>query len=174
MNIYKADTEFKFSDLELTQPIAMTGNTYFTAVSMSASPVYIETPQTLTKQGFVKNSKKMVCDISSIVLNEFIQWFETETTFHKLVFEKAPQWFETALELGDIENAFIPCLKTFKSGKYQVCRCNIPIDHHTGNPTTKVFNDNELIIPHGQINDESNVISILEVRGVKLLHEAFK
>ena len=67
MNIYKADTEFKFSDLELTQPIAMTGNTYFTAVSMSASPVYIETPQTLTKQGFVKNSKKWYVTLCSIV-----------------------------------------------------------------------------------------------------------
>ena len=61
------------------------------------------------------------------ICNEFIQWFETlETTFHKLVFEKAPQWFETALELGDIENAFT-LSKTFKSGKIKYVDVMYPL-----------------------------------------------
>ena len=41
----------------------MPGNSYFTSITMGGQPVYVETPQITTKQGFVKNAKKVVCDL---------------------------------------------------------------------------------------------------------------
>jgi len=176
MNIYKANNEFKFNTLELSHPVSMSGTSYFTTLNMSGKPIYIETPQMTTKQGFVKNAKKVVCDLMfSSECTDFIQWFETlETTCHKLVYEKSEQWFQNALEYDDIENAFSPSLKTYKSGKYHLCRCNIGLDYNTGSPLTKIYNENELPVSYEEVTDQTQIISIIEVRGIKFTTRSFQ
>lgn len=176
MNIYKANNEFKFNTLELSHPVSMSGTSYFTTLNISGKPIYIETPQMTTKQGFVKNAKKVVCDLMfSSECTDFIQWFETlETTCHKLVYEKSEQWFQNALEYDDIENAFSPSLKTYKSGKYHLCRCNIGLDYNTGSPLTKIYNENELPVSYEEVTDQTQIISIIEVRGIKFTTRSFQ
>ena len=176
MNIHKANNDFDFKSLELSHPVNTTGNSYFTSLNIKGKPIYIETPQVTTKQGFVKNAKKVVCDLMfSSDKTDFIQWFETlESTCHKLVYEKSDQWFQNSLEFDDIENAFSPSLKTFKSGKYHLCRCNIGLDYNTGNPITKVYNENEVLVSYEEVNDQTPLISIMEIRGIKFTSRSFQ
>jgi hypothetical protein len=176
MNIYKADNDFDFNSLELSHPVNTTGNSYFTSLSIKGKPIYVETPQVTTKQGFVKNAKKVICDLMfSSNCTDFIQWFESlESTCHKLVYEKSDKWFQNTLEFEDIENAFSPSLKTFKSGKYHLCRCNIGLDYNTSAPITKVYNENEILVSYEEVTDQSQLISILEVRGIKFTSRSFQ
>ena len=175
MNVYQADEKFDFGKLQLEHPVAMSGNSYFTSITIEGQPVYIETPQLTTKQGFVKNAKKVVCDLLfSSSESEFIQWIETlETTCHNLVYMKSPDWFQETLEHDDIENAFSPCMKSYKSGKYQSCRCIIGMDHKNGNPLTKVYDESETPISYSELSEQSQIIGIIEITGIRFTTRSF-
>lgn len=176
MNVYQANPTFNFDKLQLQHPISMPGNSYFTSITMAGQPVYIETPQITTKQGFVKNVKKIVCDLLfSSNESDFIQWIETlETTCHNLVYKSSGDWFQDKLEYDDIENAFSPCMKSYKSGKYQACRCLIGVDHKNGNPLTKVYDETETPVSHTEINEQSQIIGIVEIKGIRFTTRSFQ
>ena len=176
-NIHKADKNFIFNDLEVNHPVSIPGNAYFTKISIKGKPLYIETPEIYTKQGFVKMNKKMVCDLmfSSYENENLINWFETlETTCYSLVHTKSSEWFQNHLEYEDIASAFSSSLKTYKSGKYQLCRCNVSTDYNTGFPQTKVYDENELPVSYEDIKDNVKIISIVEVRGIKFTSRMFQ
>lgn len=176
MNVYQADQTFHFDKLQLEHPVSIPGNSYFTSITISGQPVYVETPQITTKQGFVKNVKKIVCDLLfSSNESNFIQWIETlETTCHKLVYKNSGEWFQDKLEYDDIENAFSPCMKSYKSGKYQACRCIIGIDHKNGNPLTKVYDETQTPISHTELNENSQIIGIIEIKGIRFTTRSFQ
>ena len=176
MNVYQADETFNFDNLQLEHPVSMPGNSYFTSITMAGQPVYVETPQITTKQGFVKNAKKVVCDLLfSSNESDFIHWIETlETTCHNLVYKNSGDWFQDKLEYDDIENAFSPCMKSYKSGKYQACRCLIGIDHKNGNPLTKVYDETETPVSHTEVNELSQIIGIVEIKGIRFTTRSFQ
>lgn len=176
MNVYQADQTFNFDNLQLEHPVSMPGNSYFTSITMGGQPVYVETPQITTKQGFVKNAKKVVCDLLfSSNESEFIHWIETlETTCHNLVYQNSGDWFQDTLEYDDIENAFSPCMKSYKSGKYQACRCLIGIDHKNGHPLTKVYDETETPVSHTEVNEHSQIIGIIEIKGIRFTTRSFQ
>ena len=176
MNVYQADQTFNFDKLQLEHPVSMPGNSYFTSITMAGQPVYIETPQITTKQGFVKNVKKVVCDLLfSSNESDFIQWIETlETTCHTLVYKNSGDWFQDKLEYDDIENAFSPCMKSYKSGKYQACRCLIGVDHKNGNPLTKIYDETETPVSHTAVNEQSQIIGIIEIKGIRFTTRSFQ
>jgi len=176
MNVHQANESFNFDKLQLEMPVAMPGNSYFTSITMDGKPLYIETPQITTKQGFVKGIKKMTCDLLfSSAEAGFIQWTETlETTCHKLVYNKSGDWFRDKLEYDDIENAFSPSMKSYKSGKYQVCRCNVATNHHSGAPLAKVYDEAESLILHSELTEQTQVICIVEVKGIRFTTRSFQ
>ena len=176
MNVHQANEDFHFDKLQLEHPVSMPGNSYFTNITMSGQPIYIETPQITTKQGFVKNAKKIICDLL-FTSNEsdFIQWIETlETTCHKLVHKNSGDWFQDRLEYDDIENAFSPCMKSYKSGKYQSCRCLVGMDHRNGNPIAKVYDETETPVPYTELTDHSQIIGIIEIKGIRFTTRSFQ
>lgn len=176
MNVHQANESFNFDKLQLEMPVAMPGNSYFTSITMDGKPLYIETPQITTKQGFVKGIKKMTCDLLfSSAEAGFIQWTETlETTCHKLVYNKSGDWFRDKLEYDDIENAFSPSMKSYKSGKYQLCRCNVATNHHSGAPLAKVYDEAESLVLHSELTEQTQVICIVEVKGIRFTTRSFQ
>jgi hypothetical protein len=177
METYKADIYFDFNKLKLSQPVALSGNSYFTSLSLlNGNPILIQTPHILTKNGFVKSAKKNVCDlVFDSECSECIQWFENlETNCYRLLHEQSSNWFQNTLELDDIENAFSPSLKSYKSGKCQICRCNVSSDFNTQAPKTKIYDENELPVSYEHINDKTKVIILLEVRGIKFTTRSFQ
>ena len=58
-NILKPNNNFDFSNISLAHPSGIQGGAYFTKIQYNNKPLYIETPKSFTKQGFVKNGKKM-------------------------------------------------------------------------------------------------------------------
>ena len=62
-NIIEPTVDFDFSNLYLGQPSSLSGGAYFTRIFFGSKPIYIQTPKSLTKQGFVKNGKKIYTDL---------------------------------------------------------------------------------------------------------------
>ena len=157
-NIIEPTMDFDFSKLYLASPSSLTGGAYFTRIFLNNKPLYIQTPKSLTKQGFVKSGKKMYTDLmfdnnDTMLIN----WLENlELKCQELIHEKGTEWFETELDKNDIESAFTSTMKLFKSGKFYLLRVNVK-------PTIKIYNEVDEIVNYENIKNETNIISILEI-----------
>jgi hypothetical protein len=174
-NIIEPNESFDFSKLSLTQPIGIQGGAFFTKIEYNNKPLYIQTTKSTTKQGFVKSGKKYYCDLMFDKNAEvLINWFENlEIACHKLIFAKGDSWFQSKLEENDIETAFSSIIRVYKSGKYYLVRTNVK-NNNLNVPVIKIYDDRELPLTIDDINNESNIISILEIQGIKFTSRNFQ
>jgi hypothetical protein len=107
---------------------------------------------------------------SSVLIN----WFENlEERCQKLLHEKGTSWFQNALEISDIESAFNSIIRVYKSGKYYLVRTNVK-NNHNNEPYIKIFNENEVTLGLEDVTTETNIISILEIQGIKFTTRNFQ
>jgi len=175
-NIFIPNDQFDFSQLSLAHPTGIQGGAYFTRIQMQNKPLYIETPKSLTRQGFIKNGKKIYCDLMFDNNDEqLIHWLESlEIKCQELIYKKADTWFENKLELSDIESAFASPMRIYKSGKYYLVRVNVKVNYSTNLPLVKIYNENETPIALEDVTPENNIISIIEVQGIKFTSRNFQ
>jgi len=162
--------------LSLAHPTGIQGGAYFTRIQMQNKPLYIETSKSLTRQGFIKNGKKIYCDLMFDNNDEqLIHWLESlETKCQELIYKKADTWFENKLELSDIESAFASPMRIYKSGKYYLVRVNVKVNYSTNIAQVKIYNENETPVTLEDVTPENNIISIIEVQGIKFTSRNFQ
>ena len=175
-SIYDTNNLFDFTNISLAHPTGIQGGAYFTKILYNSKPLYINTPQCLTKQGFVKNGKKIYVDLMFNNNDEdFIHWIENlETTCQQLIYDKGDSWFQNKLEMNDIESAFTSPLRVYKSGKYYLVRVNVKINYSTNFPHVKVYNESETPLTIDDVLPETNIVSIVEVQGIKFTSKNFQ
>ena len=169
-NIIEPTMDYDFSKLYLGPPSTLTGGSYFTKLMHGTNlPLYIQTPKCLTKQGFVKNGKKIYVDLMFDNNDTvFIHWMENlETRCQELLLQKSNVWFEGKLEKDDVETAFTTVFKIFKSGKYYLMRANV-------RQTIKIYNEMNEIVPLENVDINNTIISILEIQGIKFTSRNFQ
>jgi hypothetical protein len=174
-NIIEPNETFDFTKLSLAHPSGIQGGAYFTKILYNTKPLYIQSANSLTRQGFVKSGKKYYCDLMfDNTAESMIHWFENlEDKCQKLLLEKNDAWFQNSLTASDIECAFTPTLRVYKSGKYYLIRTNIK-NTSTGEPNIKIFNENEVTLGINDITNETNIISIMEIQGIKFTPRSFQ
>jgi hypothetical protein len=174
-NIIEPNESFDFSKLTLSHPISIQGGAYFTKIEYNKKPLYIQTNKIKTKQGFIKSGKKYYCDLMFDHSSEnLIHWFENlEERCQKIIFEKKNLWFENNLEESDIESAFNSTIRIYKSGKFYLLRTNIK-NNHNNLPSVKIYNEHEHQLTIDDINTETDIISILEIQGIKFTSRNFQ
>jgi len=169
-NIIEPTVDYDFSKLYLGPPSTLAGGSYFTKIlSNNNKLLYLQTPKSLTKQGFVKSGKKIFVDLMFDNNDTvFINWIENlETKCQELLFSKGDTWFQTKLEKDDIESAFTSAFKIYKSGKYYLLRVNVK-------PNIKIYNEANSIVNIEDITTDKNIISILEIQGIKFTARNFQ
>jgi hypothetical protein len=174
-NIIEPNESFNFSQLTLAHPSSIQGGAYFTKIEYYKKPLYIQTTKSLTRQGFVKSGKKYYCDLMFDKNSEtLLNWFENlEERCQTLLYEKRHDWFQNSLEKNDIESAFNSLIRIYKSGKYYLIRTNIK-NTRTDEPAVNIYNENEVTLDMSHITNETNLISILEIQGIKFTSRNFQ
>lgn len=174
-NIIEPNETFDFTKLTLAHPVGIQGGAYFTKIEFNNKPLYIQTNKSQTRQGFVKTGKKYYCDLMFDKNSEaLIHWFENlEEKCQKLIFEKRFTWFQNNLEESDIETAFNSTIRVYKSGKYYLIRTNIK-NNHNNLPAIKIYNETEIPMTMDDVKPETNIISILEIQGIKFTSRNFQ
>ena len=174
-NIIEPNESFDFSKLSLAHPVGIQGGAYFTKIENNKKPLYIQTTKSQTRQGFVKTGKKYYCDLMfDKNSEELIHWFENlEEKCQQLIFERRDTWFQNSLEESDIETAFSSTIRIYKSGKFYLLRTNIKNDHNNL-PAIKIYNEKETAVTMNDINSETDIISILEIQGIKFTSRNFQ
>jgi hypothetical protein len=175
-NIIEPNETFDFSTLSLAHPVGIQGGAYFTKIENNKKPLYIQTPKGQTRQGFVKNGKKYYCDLMFDKNSEMlINWFEKlEERCKKLIYDRRDTWFQNSLEESDIETAFNSSIRIYKSGKFYLIRTNVKNNHTTNTPSINIYTEQEIPLTMDDVNTETNIISILEIQGIKFTSRNFQ
>jgi hypothetical protein len=174
-NIIEPNESFDFLKLSLAHPTGIQGGAYFTKILNNNKPLYIQTTKSLTRQGFVKTGKKYYCDLMFDNNSEtLINWFENlEDKCKKLIYERADTWFQNALEMNDVDSAFNSIIRIYKSGKYYLVRTSVK-NTISNEPSVKIYNENEIPLGINDVTSETNIISILEIQGIKFTSRNFQ
>ena len=173
--ILEPNASFDFSQISCISPTSLSGGNYFIrTLTKKHEPLYIQSPKCLTKQGIVKSGKKMYCDLLLKHEDEsFLEFLESLESFcHKQIFENRDKWFDAELTITDIENCFVCPTKSYKSGKIHILRTNVPI--RLGKCDMRVFNELEQDVPIESVTDTTNVVTILEIQGIRCLARNFQ
>jgi hypothetical protein len=141
---------------------------------LESESLYIQPPKCITRQGLIKGGKKMYCDLLfTNENNSFVKWIEDlETYSQSYIFNNRERWFDNQLELEDIADSFLSVLKIYKSGKYYILRTIVP--GNVDNCQLKLYDENENLINHDILTDSTNVIPILEFKGIKCTSRNFQ
>ena len=172
--IYDTNDIFDFNkNVTFISPKSISNGCYFIrCFGINQTPLYIQPPKCKSKQGIVKTGKKMHCDLIFTHDNEsFLRWIENfENQCQQILFENRSKWFDSELEMHDIENSFASSFKIFKS--QHVLRANIPL--RLGKCALKIYDEHEQDIDIETINGDSLLMSILEIQGIKCSSRSFQ
>jgi hypothetical protein len=168
--IHHATDQFDFTSLHLGSPTALAGGSFYTKLNYTVKdePLYVYTP-TCTTKGVAKGYLDFLFTSAN---PNFIQWMNAlEERVQALLFEKKDQWFVgDDMEIEDIQNAFIPLVKV-KGDQYMV-RGILQGKHFK--ETIQVYNEDEIPVPITDIQENSQLISILDIAGIKFNQKCFQ
>ena len=172
--IHETNDSFPFSNLNLCKPVASTGGGFFIRYAFKEQPLYIQPPKCYIKQIHAKAGKKMYCDLVFQQENEaFLRWMERlESQTQQHLYDNRQNWFQTDLEKEDIEQSFASPVKIYKSGKEYIVRTNIP--SRAGNSTLKIYDEDEKPVPLEEIVENTKVMVILEIQGIRSSTKSFQ
>ena len=173
-DIFDTNADFPFEKISLITPTSVSGGVHFSKILINRKQLYIQSPKCKTKQGIVKSGKKIHADlVFSNDDEEFIQWIEMlELTVRKHIFANREKWFDMDMDEDDIESYFTPTVKIFKSGKQYLMRVNV--SQRIGSSPLKIYDENEMNVEMESINENTPVITILEIQGVRCSAKSFQ
>jgi hypothetical protein len=173
-DIYETNDTFDFTKLILSTPVSVSNGNFFIRFLINNTRLYIQPPKCSTKQGILKSGKKFYTDLIFTNENEnFIRWMENlESYCQKTIYNNREHWFEGDMEMDDIENYFTSVIKIYKSGKYCSVRANISTG--LGKPLLKIYDENGNDVDMNKINEHTNVMTILEISGIKCSTKSFQ
>ena len=173
-DIFDTNADFPFNKISLITPTSISSGVHFSKILINKRQLYVQSPKCKTKQGVVKSGKKIHADlVFSNDDEEFIQWIEMlELTIRKHIFTNREKWFDMDLDEDDIESYFSPTVKIFKAGKQYIMRVNV--SQRIGSSSLKIYDENEIDVEMESINENTPMITILEIQGVRCSAKSFQ
>lgn len=164
--------ELTLSNLKLHSPIPIQGGSYLAKITLNDNPILFQLPKCSTKKGIISSGKRFYCDLlfkyddSNVI--DFIE--ELETVVRDKILEKNELWFQDPPSLEDIEYNWNESIKQTKQQFY--------LRTYIGNTkniksTISVYNSNQEQISIDDVNASSNIITIVELTGLKFSSNSF-
>ena len=179
-NIVEINENFNFDSIYLENPIPLQGGSFFTKINYSDKklPLYIQLPKCKSKNGILKSttSKKSYIDLL-FNFNEdgLLSWFENlETKCRDLIFSKKENWFQSDMDLDDIESMFLTPIRSYKSGKFICLRVNIPYTKTIKKEYCMIYDETEKKLDSSDVNEEKELIPLVLVDGIRFTSKTFQ
>ena len=176
-DIHEPTSNFAFDRVTLTAPVAIAGGNHYMKYLVNGKPLYLQTPVCKVKGGVhldICGNKRPFCDLMFTNENEaWIRWMEDlEVHTCRYMFERREKWFASDLDMADMENYFQSPLKIYKSGKFYLARTMVPV--RLGKVTLKIYDDAEREIDPSTITEDTDVMTIIQVQGIKCSARSFQ
>jgi len=175
-NIELPNDTFNFNRITLANPVILQQQSYFSKIMSDNNELMIQMPKCTSKQGFVNSSKRYYCDLMFSSENrELLSWFENlEERIQKLIYEQRKSWFHEDVEPDDIENIFTSSLRSFKSGKFFLCRTMLNSPRMLQTSKLSIFDENENPLEMNIVDENTEFVSILHIHGIKFSSRNFQ
>ena len=175
-NIELPNDIFNFDRITLANPVILQQQSYFSKIMSDNNELMIQMPKCTSKQGFVNSSKRYYCDLMFSSENrELLSWFENlEERIQKLIYEQRKNWFHEDVEPDDIENIFTSSLRSFKSGKFFLCRTMLNSPRMLQTSKLSIFDENENPLEMSVVDENTEFVSILHIHGIKFSSRNFQ
>jgi hypothetical protein len=177
-NIILMNAPIDSEKITLCNPNGVQGGSYMTKIKYENNfGLYIQTPKLSTKQGIIATDKKNYFDIMIDSSNtELLTWVEAlEECLQQKIYEKRNTWFETELDMEDIQNTMTPLLRPFRGGKYHLLRVSIPaLKNMIGQNKCAIYDENENTITAKDVSPDKKIICILELQSIKFSSKYFQ
>jgi hypothetical protein len=175
-NIELPNDTFNFNRITLANPVILQQQSYFSKIISDNNELMIQMPKCTSKQGFVNSSKRYYCDLMFSSENrELLSWFENlEERIQKLIYEQRKSWFHEDVEPDDIENIFTSSLRSFKSGKFFLCRTMLNSPRMLQTSKLSIFDENENPLEMNNVDENTEFVSILHIHGIKFSSRNFQ
>tara|TARA_B100001093_G_C26771001_1_gene990182 strand:- start:408 stop:1493 length:1086 start_codon:yes stop_codon:yes gene_type:complete len=164
-NVYDITPDFDFNQILLESPTPLHGGSYYTKLSIAkgCKNLYIQLPKVTSKQGIMKNSSKVYCDLMFPSGNkEVISWFEQlEKRCQDLIIQKKELWFHNTVSDTDIDEMMNPIIRPYKSGKYFLVRSYLK------GGKCNVFDENEQIYDLENLTNNDEIIPLINLDGIR-------
>lgn len=175
-NIDFPTDSFDFNRITLANPVILQQQSYFSKIMSNNNELMIQMPKCTSKQGFINSSKRYYCDLMfSSENSELLSWFENlEEKIQKLIYEQRNSWFHEDVEPDEIENIFTSSLRSFKSGKFFLCRTMLNSPRMLQTTKLNIFDENENSLEMSSIDEKTEFVSILHLHGIKFSSRNFQ
>ena len=164
-NVYDITPDFDFNQILLESPTPLHGGSYYTKLSVAkgSKNLYIQLPKVTSKQGIMKNSSKVYCDLMFSSGNkEVISWFEQlEKRCQDLIIQKKELWFHNTVSDTDIDEMMNPIIRPYKSGKFFLVRSYLK------GGKCNVFDENEQIYDLENLTNNDEIIPLINLDGIR-------
>jgi hypothetical protein len=147
-----------FTHLAFLDPMTLQSGSYFAPLTYKSQPFYIHAPKCIANQ----HETKPILDLD-ITNTSFVTWMDDlDDAIQLETLKHSDAWFVNAIELDDIQSAYIPAVKRARGRAVVRCACD----------DMKVYNEEKQLI-HDTIKEKS-ILSILEIKGLKFTEKCFQ
>lgn len=179
-NILEVNKDFNFNELFLNNPNPIHGGNFLTKLYFSERqlPIYLQLPKCKSRNGIITSStskKKYIDLLFEYTENDLLSWFEKlENRCREIIYEKKDLWFQTDIQVDDIEEMFYSSLKSFKSGKFIMLRVYIPHTKNIKKDYCMIYDDNEHLLDLNTNLDNKELIPLIFIEGIKFSSKSFQ
>jgi hypothetical protein len=172
MSDYVFDENFPFEEIKIKNLKPLQGGTFLASLELNEEPIVIQTPKCKTKHGIHKTSKTTYCDLLLQSDSDFLVHVEKlEEHIRGLILDNSEKWFSDKMSLDDIEYHWNGITRNYKNNK--LMRTYVQKNKRTNKFNIQIYNENEEEINAEKINNESDIICILEIIGLKFSSQSF-
>ena len=175
MAILKYD-QVRLSDINYSRPEKM-GTSYFGSFSFGETlqPLYIQTPKVKCKVNVsdLKDKKNpyLEIEIPSTNFDLYDLFLSIDDQNIKNTLHKSEEWFQKEIPLEAIDDMYKRITKPFKKGENPTMKFRLPVIKNE--IQTTVYNQQRIFVNIEDIKEDSEVILILHLRGLKFLKHFF-
>ena len=177
LQIHTLSSGVDLSNVTLNNPIALSDGTYLSKLSYKDKAFYFQLPKAESRGKVEINDKKAYFDLifTKESSPDFIEWIDDlEETLKDCLYDKKDYWFEHELDYDDIEESFADIMKYNKKSDFYTFRIHLNDSNVNSRKKALFYNEDKEAVDLRTLDSGMSVVSIIEIRGVKLMRKAFK
>jgi len=157
--------------LRFNKPDKIRGGSYMSLCEYNDENIYIQTPRLISSKGILKNDSRCNLDLEFDKSHWKFYEFMTNIDDHNVlqIQKNSQEWFDKEFPLDIVEDFYNTPIKIGRGSKPPVLRIKIPMIK--GEIGCSIYNTNNNIITHNDINSDSKILCVLKFQGLRFLKQ---
>ena len=157
--------------LRFNKPDKIRGGSYMSLCDYNDENIYIQTPRLISGKGIIKNDNRCSLDLEFDKSHWKFYEFMTNIDDHNVlqIQKNSQEWFDKEFPLDIVEDFYNTPIKIGRGSKPPILRIKIPMVK--GDIGCSIYNENNNIITHNDINSDSKILCVLKFQGLRFLKQ---